>query len=204
MPPVQLFIALFTALSMAVYYSVSHEREPRRDRLTVPVSVFILYAPDVKIVGDRVDEQEILRVFSGVNNIWAAAAIIVEVMEIRRLRAPSAVLADTMNGDFASFRSFLNARDDPTPSSQLKFYYVPGAGIAKGVTEEDSIFISTGLSRDEIIRVSAHEAGHALGLKHTISDTDRLMYPGSDGTTLSEGEVNDARKGALRITGGDN
>lgn len=45
-------------------------------------------------------------------------------------------------------------------------------------------------------RVAAHEIGHILGLYHTWKDQGRLLYPGTDGTELSEEEIFVARYAA--------
>jgi hypothetical protein len=48
-------------------------------------------------------------------------------------------------------------------------------------------------------RVSSHEVGHILGLGHTLSDRGRLLYPGTNGMTLTQEEVDMARDTATRL-----
>ncbi len=48
-------------------------------------------------------------------------------------------------------------------------------------------------------RVSSHEVGHILGLRHTLSDSGRLLYPGTNGMRLSREEAGVARYVARKL-----
>ncbi len=48
-------------------------------------------------------------------------------------------------------------------------------------------------------RVSSHEVGHILGLRHTLSDRERLLYPGTNGMRLTREESGVARHMAREL-----
>jgi hypothetical protein len=51
-------------------------------------------------------------------------------------------------------------------------------------------------------RVSSHEIGHILGLRHATDDAGRLMFSGTNGMSLTAQEIEVARYGAEGLVGG--
>ena len=48
-------------------------------------------------------------------------------------------------------------------------------------------------------RVSSHEVGHILGLRHTQNDPARLLYSGTNGTNLTPEEITLTRYVAMEL-----
>ena len=48
-------------------------------------------------------------------------------------------------------------------------------------------------------RVSSHEVGHILGIKHTGADRGRLLYSGTNGMTLTQEEITLSRYIAMEL-----
>ena len=48
-------------------------------------------------------------------------------------------------------------------------------------------------------RVSSHEVGHILGLRHTRADRGRLLYSGTNGMTLTPEEIVLARYVTIKL-----
>ena len=51
-------------------------------------------------------------------------------------------------------------------------------------------------------RVTSHEIGHILGLHHTLDDSGRLMFPGTNGMELTVEEITVARYVAQGLLAG--
>lgn len=73
-------------------------------------------------------------------------------------------------------------------------FYVPSLGGVSGFAPSLSrVFFVTDEPTVHDERVSSHEIGHLLGLHHNLDDSERLMFSGTNGMALSEGEVATAR-----------
>lgn len=138
--------------------------------------------------------EEIAAIYERANGIWAPAGIQFDVQTIQRIDVPTIYLEALAVGDY---RPFFNAAGEevsiPDPSL-INGFYARSIGGPNGFTPFGSqvFFVMDEPSvHDE--RVTSHETGHILGLHHTIEDTDRLLYPGTNGETLTAEEITVAR-----------
>jgi hypothetical protein len=145
--------------------------------------------PDVDGIADRM------------RAIWEEAGIELVIETIARIEAPEEVLVDLANGDTASFLASARSGAIAIPGpGTINGFYVADIGSANGMTPFRTrlFFVSDDPSvPDE--RVSSHEVGHILGLHHVLEDPGRLMFSGTEGTTLTETEATVARYGAQGI-----
>ncbi len=97
--------------------------------------------------------------------------------------------------DFSLFFSAVRGGDMDIPNpSLLNGFYVQDVGGPNGVTPLGSrAFFVTDFPSGHSERVTSHEVGHILGLHHTLNDVNRLMYPGTNGMTLTDEEITVAR-----------
>ena len=136
--------------------------------------------------------------------IWEQAGIELVIETTARIEAPEAVLVQLGNGDTAGFLAAARtgAISIPNPA-MINGFYISQIGAANGMTPISSrlFFVADDPSvPDE--RVSSHEIGHILGLHHVLDDPGRLMFSGTDGTTLAAAEIAVARYAATGILDG--
>jgi hypothetical protein len=167
-----------------------------REIITLPISIYIVDNDSGNLASDR-NVDELTPVFEKANDIWGQADIFIEVATIQRLTLPDEIVQGIARGDF---RPFFNGLDYdltiPEPSL-LNGFYASSIGGANGIVPfgVDLFFVTDEPSvHDE--RVSSHEIGHILGLHHTCTDPDRLMFSGTNGMTLTYEEIIVARYAA--------
>ena len=121
--------------------------------------------------------------------IWAPANIAFEPITVAAITAEGDVLDALASGISSPFIEQLGTDIDVPEPGVINGFYVADAGGPNGFNPFGSnIFVvdDDPTVRDE--RVSSHEVGHILGLHHALDDPSRLMFSGTDGTTLSSEE----------------
>ena len=182
---------------------VSPPPDPKElEIITLPISLYILDDSGRQISSARTVE-ELEGVYSKVNEIWDQASIVIEIEDIHRVTVPPAYLQSIQVRDFRFFfQAVGNEIELPQPSLLIGFYaqdiggpngIAPFGTRAFFVTDQPSVYSE---------RVSSHEIGHILGLHHTLVDESRLMFPGTNGMSLTEEEIIVARYTAQGLLDG--
>ena len=158
---------------------------------------------DSALSSDRT-ASELAEIAAAMQIIWAQAGIDLTVATTTRIEVPAAVLRDLAKGNTSSFFDVATAGAlaIPNPGSLLGFY-VKRIGTANGLAPLGTrVFFVTDDPSVNDERVSSHEIGHILGLNHTLDDSARLMFSGTNGTVLTDEESVVARSGAQGILDG--
>jgi len=158
---------------------------------------------DSALSSDRT-ASELAEIAGAMQTIWAQAGIDLVVATTTRIEVPAAVLRDLAEGDTSSFFDAATAGALAIPNAgSLLGFYVKRIGTANGLTPLGTrVFFVTDDPSVNDERVSSHEIGHILGLNHTLDDSARLMFSGTNGTELTGEESVVARYGARGILDG--
>lgn len=149
--------------------------------------------------------DEIASIAERIRDIWLEAGVDLTIQTISRITAPPDVLERVAHGETSSFvdATVSGAISVPNPAI-INGFYVRQVGSANGVAPLGTrrFFVTDNPSvHDE--RVSSHEIGHILGLRHTQEDAGRLMYSATNGMSFSDWEIDVARRGAAGILDGN-
>lgn len=171
------------------------------EEIVVGISMYVLVddleSPDPAFSSRRT-EDELEVILAGMNGIWSQANIRLELDVLDTIQVDAEVLSRVARGNI---RAFFDKLGGGIPfnvagpdSSLISGFYTKQAGGANGITPlgtgwymvigEPSVFDR---------RVSSHEVGHILGLRHTRADRGRLLYSGTNGMTLTPEEITLAR-----------
>jgi len=197
-----LFLAMGLASVAFLLYTDTQNTSATEDQnlIVLPISLYILVddveSPNRSISSDRT-ESELYAILDGMNSIWGQADIYLEPTFVGIVEVPQDVLRSVNAGDFTRF--FEGVRDDrfdlPDPSMINGFYARtlggPNGIVPYGIGSRNYFVMDEPSVFDR--RVSSHEVGHILNLHHTHDSTQRLLFPGTNGMTLTEEEITVAR-----------
>jgi hypothetical protein len=145
--------------------------------------------------------DEVRAIATDIGAIWAAADIVFDPVTVNEIEMPGDVLraiAESLDtGPF--FDQVGRTFDVPQPGA-VNGFLVRFAGGVNGFAPDGSrVFFVVDQPSVHDERVSSHELGHLMGLRHALDDQDRLMFSGTNGMDLDEEEQVVARLGAQAL-----
>ena len=198
-----LTLCLAALISLSARAQIEPPETPFAEYLVAPVHVHLLVTPGELNLSTTLKAKDIERIFGKVNKIWGHAGIHFPVDTL------TTEPADTPNAYRQNYRSrrfgwmlALRPKDTRTPD-QFHIYYLKRF-IANGVyIGRDGMFVKDTANlrnvkngvNEPIPRVTSHELGHALTLKHRQEVTN-LLASGTSGWTLNDAEIKQSREAA--------
>ncbi len=216
----RLYVALFICVTVMAGCSVAGDSIPTlasptsapaainvlREVISLSISLFLLVddkeEPDPEISTHRT-EEDLREILGGMNDIWSQADIRLELQTIESVEVPEAILQGMLAGNLGPFFHEMGDGIALPQASAINGFYVRRIGGPNGInpSRSNAFFVidePTVLDR----RVSSHEVGHILGLRHAFGDPGRLLFSGTNGMTLTENEATVARYFAQGIIQG--
>ncbi len=148
--------------------------------------------------------HDVQTIAAGVQAIWQPTALRFDPIQVETVAVPAEVLeAIAGSGDTAMFFEQVGqAFDVPEPGLINGFYVANAAGVNGFTPIGSTVFFVVDEPSVHDERVTSHEIGHILGLRHATDDPDRLMFSGTNGMTLTGQEEEIARYGAEGLADG--
>ena len=170
--------------------------------IAVSMSLYVVDSADGAPGSSQRSVIEVEDIAKRMNTIWAQAGIELTIRTVARIDVPNPVLNDLALGDTASFLQTAGNLTIPEPAT-INGFYVNQIGTANGVAPFGArIFFVADNPTVNDERVSSHEVGHILGLHHDLEDDGHLMFSGTNGTQLTDEQINAARYAATGILDG--
>jgi len=177
-----------------------------REVINLSISLFLLVdnkeEPDPEISTHRT-EEDLREILAGMNDIWSQADIRLELQTIETVEVPDAILQGMLARNLGPFFREIGDGIALPQTSAINGFYIRSIGGSNGINpfRSRTFFVidePTVFDR----RVSSHELGHILGLRHVSDDPRRLLFSGTNGMELTEDEATVARYFAQGIIQG--
>lgn len=200
------FALIFLLGSTLSRAEIQPPKTPFDDYLVAPLQVHRLVTPGELNLTTTLEEKDLRRIFGKVNRIWGHAGVHFALEPI--LTEPAAnPNVYRQNHRSRQLRWLLAIRPKDSRRADCFHVYYIKRFLANGVyIGRDGMFVKD-LARlrtveggvdEPIPRVTAHELGHALTLRHRQEVTN-LMSSGTSGWTLNAAEIKQAREAAAKM-----
>jgi hypothetical protein len=177
-----------------------------RRNIPLPLSLYVLTDADdpASALSSHRSIDDVETIAAGVQAIWQPAAVKFDPVHVESVAVPTEVLeAIARSGDAAQFFEQVGRTFDvPKPGLINGFFVATAAGVNGFNPVGSAVFFVVDEPSVHDERVSSHEVGHILGLRHAIADAERLMFSGTNGMALTEQEKEVARYGAEGMVDG--
>ena len=165
--------------------------------ITLPVRIHLVQSDTMPAMHTTLAEPDIRRIFGKVNKVWAQAGIQFEIESIGPTIAIALKPEMETKPEFDRVHAMIpKERLSPTALDVCYVKQVQPNGFYYGepivVKDTASLREVPGGLDEPLPRVTSHEIGHALGLKHR-QDTTNLMASGTTGFSLNDAEIAIAR-----------
>jgi len=174
------------------------------DFLIAGLRIHLLSAKNTPGIETTLTEEDLARIISKVNGVWAQAGLHFYVESIVREEAVSQeTYAESAKKSEPPLLPLCPSQSKAT--NLFNFYFIKTMSV-NGIYFPEGIFVKDTASLrkveggidEPIPRVSSHELGHALGLWHR-QNTTNLMASGTTGIWLNQDEIRQARETARNI-----
>ena len=186
---------------------VETAQEDSSEQITIGLSMYLLVDdlddPNPAVSSART-KAELVEILEGMNEIWGQANVRLELAALETMVVNRDVLKEVGAGNTRAFFDRLGESiplDDSGPDAGLiSGFYTRRIGGPNGLTPLGSRWYMV-MDEPSVCdhRVSSHEVGHILGLRHTLGSQARLLYPGTNGMKLSDEEITLARYVAMEL-----
>ena len=181
--------------------------EPSLEQIIIGISMYLLVDdledPNPAVSSVRT-EEELAAMLERMNEIWGQANVRLELAALHTLVVDRDVLKEVGAGNIRAFFDRLGKSipfDETSPETGLiSGFYTRRIGGPNGITPLGSRWYMV-MDQPSVFdhRVSSHEVGHILGLRHTLGDRGRLLYPGTNGMRLTPEEITLTRYVAMEM-----
>lgn len=168
--------------------------------LVVPVRVHLMQSVAQPKMHTTLIEVDVQRIFSKVNRIWSQAGISFEIESVHKTQAIEVLPEAKFDSQHDRVKATI-PKESLSPAAvdvcYVKEIQPNGFYYGEPVVVKDTATLTEvpGGMDEPIPRVTAHELGHALGLKHR-QDTTNVMTSRTSGFSLNEAEIRRARSRA--------
>ena len=192
----RLLILAFASLLLTLLHG-QESGKLRPPIITLPVRIHLVQSDDTPAMHTTLVEADVRRIFGKVNMIWAAAGIQFEIESIVQTKATALKPEMRLKPEFDRVHAMIPK--ERLCATAIDVCYVKevrpnGFYYGEPVVVKDTAKLREvpGGIDEPLPRVTAHEIGHALGLKHR-QETTNLMQSGTTGYSLNDTEISIAR-----------
>ncbi|MCB1209045.1 MAG: matrixin family metalloprotease [Verrucomicrobiales bacterium] len=169
--------------------------------LTLPIRVHLMQSEANPAMHTTLVEADVRRIVEKVNRIWSQAGIQFEIESIQATQAIALQPSLRLKPEFDRVKAMVPK--ESLSAAAIDIAYVKtvtpnGFYYGEPIVVKDTAKlreVEGGLD-EPLPRVTSHEIGHALGLKHRQNETN-LMQSGTTGFSLNDEEITIARQKAL-------